>query len=147
MLNTKVAPTPSRRTSRAGKSSSFSAAESQRIRSIYKQQYLVIKRVVIVLVSSLALSGCQFVPLTPGGEKARVLSAAEVQQCEKIGNIPASVKDTVLGITRQESVMAEELARLARNNAAAMGGDTVVPTSDIEQGQQTFYIYKCIPGP
>jgi hypothetical protein len=87
------------------------------------------------------------VPLTPGGEKARVLSAAEVQQCEKIGNIPASVKDTVLGITRQESVMAEELARLARNNAAAMGGDTVVPTSDIEQGQQTFYIYKCIPGP
>jgi len=99
-----------------------------------------------VLVISFMLAGCQFVPLTPGGEKARVLSAAEVQQCKKVGNTTASVKGDVLGIKRQETVVAEELERLARNNAAAMGGDTVVPASDIVRGSQLFNIYKCVPG-
>ncbi len=104
-------------------------------------------KIALSLMFSLALYGCQFVPLTPGGEKARVLSAAEVQQCQKIGNSTASVKDSILGLKRQETVMAEELSRLARNNAAVMGGDTVVPASEIEQGRQTFHIYKCVPGP
>ncbi|MGH8502810.1 MAG: DUF4156 domain-containing protein [Gammaproteobacteria bacterium] len=99
-----------------------------------------------VLVISLIFVGCQFVPLTPGGEKARVLSAAEVQQCKKVGNTTASVKGDVLGIKRQETVVAEELERLARNNAATMGGDTVVPASDIVRGSQLFNIYKCVPG-
>lgn len=106
----------------------------------------MIKSNVSVLVVSLMLAACQFVPLTPGGEKARVLSAAEVQQCRKVGNTTASVKGDVLGIKRQESVIAEELERLARNNAAGMGGDTVVPASDIVQGSQLFNIYKCVPG-
>jgi hypothetical protein len=105
------------------------------------------KRLAQLLILSLGLVACQFVPLTPGGEKARVLSAAEVQQCKKIGSSTASVKDNVLGIKRQETVMAEELSRLARNNAAAMGGDTVVPASNIVEGRQLFDIYKCIPGP
>lgn len=107
----------------------------------------MMKRIVTLSVLSLALSACQFVPLTPGGEKARVLSAAEVQQCRKIGNSTASTKADILGIKRQEAVISEELARLARNNAAAMGGDTVVPGSEIVEGRQLFDIYKCIPGP
>jgi hypothetical protein len=106
----------------------------------------MMKRAGILLVISLTLPGCQFVPLSPGGEKARVLSAAEVQQCRKIGNSTASTKADIVGIPRQETVIAEELSRLARNNAAAMGGDTVVPTSEIVEGRQLFDVYKCIPG-
>lgn len=105
------------------------------------------KQLTFIIITSLALSGCQFVPLTAGGEKARVLSAAEVQQCQKVGNTTASTKADILGINRRESVISNELVRLARNNAAVMGGDTVVPASDIVHGSQLFGIYKCVPGP
>jgi hypothetical protein len=33
---------------------------------------------------------------------------------------------------------------LARNSAADMGGDTVVPVSEIQDGKQTFEVYKCV---
>ncbi|MBA2492638.1 MAG: DUF4156 domain-containing protein [Gammaproteobacteria bacterium] len=105
-----------------------------------------IKPAAAYVAISFILAGCQFVPLTPGGEKARVLSAAEVQQCTKLGDTTASVKGDILGLKRQESVVSAELERLARNNAAAMGGDTVVPASDIIQGTQLYNIYKCVPG-
>jgi hypothetical protein len=105
------------------------------------------KRLILFFFLSLALPGCQFVPLTKGGEKARVLSASEVQRCKKVGHITASTKADILGLKRQQSVMSEELTRLARNNAAVMGGDTVVPASDIVHGSQLFNIYKCVPGP
>lgn len=105
------------------------------------------KRSATALIACLTLAACQFVPLTEGGEKARVLSAPEVQQCQKVGNTTASVKDEIIGIPRQETVIAQELTRLARNNAAVMGGDTVVPASEIVRGTQLFNIYKCVPGP
>jgi hypothetical protein len=105
------------------------------------------KRLVMLLIVSLVLPGCQFVPLTEGGEKARVLSAAEVQQCTRVGNTTTSTKADILGLNRQQSVISQELTRLARNNAAVMGGDTVVPASNIVHGSQVFGIYKCVPGP
>ena len=107
----------------------------------------MIKRSITAFMFCLTLTACQFVPLTEGGEKARVLSAQEVQQCKKVGNTTASVKADILGIKRQETVVAQELTRLARNNAAVMGGDTVVPASQIVRGTQLFNIYKCVPGP
>ncbi len=106
----------------------------------------MIKPTAAALMLSLALAGCQFVPLTAGGEKARVLSVREVRQCQKIGITTAAVEDEIIGIPRQKTVIAEELTRLARNNAAIMGGDTVVPASEIVRGTQSFTIYKCVPG-
>jgi hypothetical protein len=76
-----------------------------------------------------------------------VLSAAEVQQCKRGGNTTASTKADILGIPRQQTVISNVLTRLARNNAAAMGGDTVVPASKIVHGTQLFNVYRCVPGP
>ena len=39
--------------------------------------------------------------------------------------------------------VAGELATLARNSAAQLGGDTVVATSEITDGSQTFAVYRC----
>jgi hypothetical protein len=33
---------------------------------------------------------------------------------------------------------------MARNSASRMGGDTIVPLTVIEAGQQTFVVYKCV---
>ena len=33
---------------------------------------------------------------------------------------------------------------IARNSGARMGGDTIVPLTVVEDGQQTFVVYKCV---
>jgi hypothetical protein len=81
--------------------------------------------------------------LTEGGEKIRVLEPAEVSTCKNMGRTNTSVTARVV-IERPADTIAEELSIVARNSAARMGGDTIVPLTVIEDGQQTFVVYKCI---
>ena len=99
----------------------------------------------LVISSILLLSACANVKLTHGGEKARVLSSGEVTNCQKRGATTVSVKPTILTVPRQQTVIAKELQILARNSAVNMGGDTVSAISKIDNGQQTFAVYRCIP--
>ena len=55
------------------------------------------------------------------------------------------VKPTLLTIARQPTVIAKELQILARNSSVNMGGDTVTPISKIDNGEQTFAVYRCVP--
>ncbi|NIO40505.1 MAG: hypothetical protein GTO41_10155, partial [Burkholderiales bacterium] len=50
-----------------------------------------------------------------------------------------------IGIYRRDpQKVKQELIDLARNSAAAdFQGDTIVPITEIEDGQQTFAVYKC----
>ena len=99
----------------------------------------------LVIASILLLNACANVKLTHGGEKARVLSSGEVANCQKRGATTVSVKPTILTVPRQQTVIAKELQILARNSAVNMGGDTVSAISKIDNGQQTFAVYRCIP--
>ena len=38
-----------------------------------------------------------------------------------------------------------ELETLARNEAIKLKGDTVVPVTEIKDGEQTFKVYQCNP--
>ncbi len=109
----------------------------------------MIKKFILILslltISLLFISACASVKLTHGGEKARVLSSGEVVNCQKRGATTVSVKPTLLTIPRQQTVIAKELQILARNSAVNMGGDTVSAISKIDNGQQTFAVYRCIP--
>lgn len=99
----------------------------------------------LMIVTMLTCTACATVKLTHGGEKARVLSSGEVANCQKRGATTVSVKPTLLTIARQPTVIAEELQILARNSSVNMGGDTVSAISKIENGQQTYAVYRCIP--
>ncbi len=92
-----------------------------------------------------AIASCAIVKLTPGGEKARVLSSGEVANCQKRGTTTVSVKPTVITIDRKKHVVENELQILARNSAVNMGGDTVTPISEVDNGKQTYAVYRCIP--
>ncbi|MDH3608216.1 MAG: DUF4156 domain-containing protein [Gammaproteobacteria bacterium] len=92
-----------------------------------------------------ALSACASVKLTHGGEKARLLSSGEVANCQKRGATTVRVKPTLMTIPRQPTVVAKELQILARNSSVNMGGDTVTPISKIDNGEQTFAVYRCVP--
>lgn len=110
-----------------------------------KQAIQVFSTINYVLLSILLLSSCSSIKLTHGGEKARVLSSAEVANCQKRGATTVSVKPSILSVQRQPTVIAKELQVLARNSAVNMGGDTVSPISKIDEGKQTFAVLRCIP--
>jgi len=96
-----------------------------------------------IIAATILLSSCSTIKLTTGGEKVRVLDPAEVGSCREMGRTNNAVTAKVL-LERAEEQVAKELRILARNSAARMGGDTIVPLTIIEGGQQTFMVYKCV---
>jgi len=92
----------------------------------------------------LAVAGCTWIKPTPGGEAVRVLSADKVGTCRKLGDTSVSLLHKVAGINRSEEKVRTELATMARNSAATMGGDTVVATSPVNEGEQSFDVYQCV---
>ena len=99
---------------------------------------------VIMVVNFFLLAGCTWVHVSPPGEMVRVLSAAEVAGCEKVGVTTVSLLAEVVGVKRSQRKVATELETLGRNSGAEMGGDTIVPVSDIINGEQTFDVYRCL---
>ncbi|CAI8953631.1 DUF4156 domain-containing protein [Methylocaldum szegediense] len=90
------------------------------------------------------VSGCTWVELTPGGEKVRELTPPEVGRCKHLGRVTSNTAATVGIFARSKETVQKEVNRLARNNAADMGGDTIVPAGPLIDGEQTFNVYRCI---
>jgi hypothetical protein len=101
------------------------------------------KKITCLLSAAFLLSACSTLKLTEGGEKVRMLDPNEVSSCKNLGRTNTSVTAKVV-FDRPADVVAEELATVARNSASRMGGDTIVPLTVIEDGQQTFVVYKCV---
>jgi hypothetical protein len=98
---------------------------------------------ITIIAATILLSACATLKLTTGGEKVRVLDPSEVESCRELGKTNNSVTSKII-LERAEEAVAKELRIIARNSAARMGGDTIVPLTVIEAGQQTFVVYKCI---
>ena len=97
------------------------------------------------LLAALAtLVGCTWVDLTRAGEQVRHAQATEVIACERIGTATAHTKARFVVARNQEKV-ADELLKLGRNEAARLGGNTVVEQGPPENGAQVFDVYRC-PG-
>lgn len=94
----------------------------------------------------LLLTSCATIKLSGDGAKARVLNLDEVNSCQKSGTTTVRVNQKILNVVpKQSSSVAKQLQILARNSAIHMGGDTVVPITSVENGQQVFAIFRCIP--
>lgn len=89
-------------------------------------------------------AGCAWVDLKPEGEKVRVLSSSEVKRCKHLGHVTSNTAATLGFFARSASTVREELNRLARNHAGGMGGDSIVPTGPMLDGEQTYDVYRCI---
>ncbi|HEB57564.1 MAG TPA: DUF4156 domain-containing protein [Gammaproteobacteria bacterium] len=100
-------------------------------------------KAVLILVSSLIVSACTWVELTPEGNKVQIASPEQVKNCRKVASSTVSVKAEVATIARDIGTIQEELATLARNSASDLGGNVVVPVSKVNQGKQIFVIYDC----
>jgi len=100
---------------------------------------------VTLFLTVLLLSACTWVKLNPAGEQVQVMSMEAVAGCKRIGKTTVSTLSRVAGLNRYQESMQDELNKLARNSAAELGGDTVVPISPIEDGKQLFAVYRCKP--
>jgi len=92
-----------------------------------------------------SLLGCTWVPLTPEAESVRLVSSQEaLTGCKKLGVVHSRTRARIGFFARSEEKVSEELAALARNNAAEMGADSIVadgpPSVD---GSQRFIAYRC----
>lgn len=94
---------------------------------------------------ALYLTGCTWIDVSTQGEKVRLLTAAEVTGCKRVGKTTVKTAERVAGLDRYENKIQEELNTLARNSAADLGGDTVVPVGSPVEGRQVYEVYRCVP--
>lgn len=99
---------------------------------------------VLIMSATLAsMFACTWVPLTNEGQGVRILKESEVVDCEKIGKTRATTADRVVIFARTDRKVREELDALARNEAADMGGNTIVRIGTVSDGRQSFAVYRC----
>lgn len=95
----------------------------------------------------LILSACasQFIKPVTGSEKVVLSSASQVTGCASLGKVGVNVLAKVGLYTRDMQAVDENLLQLGRNEAANLGGDTLVKDHMPEYGKQVFVVYKCRP--
>jgi len=98
------------------------------------------------ILAALLIGGCANtgLKLSSAGEKVRVLDPDEVSSCREMAKVNAATTRVIMGVERPDATIAKELRIVARNRAAKLGGDTIVPLTIVEDGAQAFVVYKCI---
>lgn len=100
-------------------------------------------RIAAVFVLTLASSACTWVHMAPGASKVRVVEQTP-SGCDKRGEVEVSVKDSIAFYDRNQLKVRDELETLARNEAPALGADTVQPVAPPVSGEQRFIAWRCI---
>lgn len=97
----------------------------------------------IFMVGGFLLAGCSFNEPTEASKQVMLVKDYNVTTCQKLGDTVARVKDSLGGVKFSEKEVQEELIVIAKNDAAKMGGDSIVAVSDVKGGVQKFAIYRC----
>jgi len=97
----------------------------------------------LAAIAATTITGCTWVQLTGEGENVSLASVDRIGNCERIGRATSKTLGSIVTIERGGGRLQEELLTLARNEAGRMGGNTVVPESLIDNGQQDFAVYNC----
>jgi len=106
------------------------------------------RRLLPVAVATLTLfstTACTtFVSLTDAGADVSLITADAAEHCTRVGRVSAVTRDHVVGaLDRNSDRVRAELLALARNEAATLGADSVVATSEAADGRQTFDAMRC----
>lgn len=96
-----------------------------------------------VVCSFILLASCSFVKLNPQATNTQVVSdVGALSDCKYLGDTNASIWSKA-GTFQSDKSVESQLDTLARNDAATMNGNTVVPKSDIVEGKRTYGVYEC----
>jgi len=100
-------------------------------------------RQILLPIIIAALAGCTFVKLTEEGAKVDIRENSGTSECGRLGVITVSGVDKVGFINRKDTKVGNELLNQARNDAAAMGANVLVPLGEPVEGKQKFEAYAC----
>lgn len=100
-------------------------------------------RMLLLLPVIAVTGGCSLVKLSDAGEGVRLSTPEAIAACTGLGKVTASVVHEVGFIPRHPDAVQDNVNVTARNSAAGMGGDTIVPASPLADGKQTFDVYRC----
>jgi hypothetical protein len=106
---------------------------------VIRTRYLVL---VVATAVMLIIGGCAWVKPTPAGKDIVEASPDAVTSCQHLGVIGATTKDRVV-LKRNAEVIRNEQVTLARNQAATMGGDTIVAKGTTVGPTLEFDVYRC----
>lgn len=101
------------------------------------------KRIAIVLPAMVIMGGCALVDLSDAGAGVKLAKPDAVTTCTNLGRLTASVVHKAGFIPRHPDAVQDNLNVTARNSAAGMGADTIVPATTVQDGKQTFDVYRC----
>lgn len=102
------------------------------------------KRIAILLPAVAFTGACAMVNLSDAGAGVRLAKPEAVATCTNLGRVTASVVHKAGFIPRHPDAVQENLNVTAKNSAAGMGADTIVPASNVQDGRQTFDVYRCL---
>jgi len=101
------------------------------------------KKIILLLGLVLLIGGCM-PELTLQGSRVEVGDAAAVKQCKQLGSTRLTLPAMPLNLMGEEKIK-EHLNIEARNFAARIGGNIILPVDAAEEGKQSFNIYNCPP--
>ena len=93
----------------------------------------------------LLLAGCTWVTPTPEARDRdiAVLDTGAAARCQLLTDAELTVADKLGNLERMPADVAKDLQTLAMNQAAAAGGDAIVPRDQPQGGKQHFGLYRC----
>ena len=98
----------------------------------------------LVVLLSLPLAACTWVPLQPEARQVRVVPAgAAPAGCTRVGEIEVSVQHELAFYERNALKVRDELETLARNEAPGVGADAISPLGPPVDGGQRWALWRC----
>lgn len=92
---------------------------------------------------ALGVVSCAWVKTTPRGQEVELLTEADVVNCVKKGVTSSKTLSRIILIPRNRQKVYNELVTLAKNEAAVMQGDSIVPQGEVKKGALDFVVYHC----
>jgi hypothetical protein len=93
---------------------------------------------------ALLLCGCTWVELSKGGAGVKVANMTEVSECRRVGKTRSITKAAIGSINRNKEKIDTETTTIARNEAAHMGGNTIVVGDELMAGEREFLVFSCL---
>lgn len=91
------------------------------------------------------LNACTWVKVDDKGLRVQAIQAGTPPpaNCQNKGQVEVSVLHEISFYKRDEQKIAEELEKLARNEAGRMEANVIQPESAPAEGRQRFNVYAC----
>ena len=103
---------------------------------------LSFQRIGLIFLCVTLAVGCTWVRMSDSGAEVRLIGESTTQNCQRIGKTTATTPQKVL-LNRSAIKVKAELQTLAQNEAARMGGNAIRADSEVNNGKQTFTVFRC----